>query len=239
MVDGESVTDEIQKPVRVDQVKLLDLVTRIVPSAFFLFVLVQQFNEYYAVIVNGPALRDAAASWKFFADVVSRSSTILFLGLVSLLFIIRLTPIKKAKGILPRVLAVAGTFFMTLVTVFPRANLSLTQTMIASSLSLLGTALSVFALAHLGRSFSVMAEAKRLITSGPYRVIRHPLYMFEAVASLGIVLQFFSFYVVLMYLVHCFLQFQRMKNEEAVLEAVFPEYQTYKLKTARVIPGIY
>jgi protein-S-isoprenylcysteine O-methyltransferase Ste14 len=30
-----------------------------------------------------------------------------------------------------------------------------------------------------------------------------------------------------------------MKHEEAVLDGVFPEYQTYKLKTARVIPGIY
>ena len=236
MVDHERVRDEFRKSAPVDKVKLLDLVTRIVPSAFFLIVLVQQFSQYYAFILDG---QNAAGSWKFYADVLSRSSTILFLGLTSILFIIRLTPIKKAKGLLPRVLAVAGTFFMTLVTFFPRANLSVTQTVIASLLSLVGTGLSLFALAHLGRSFSVMAEARRLITSGPYRIIRHPLYMFEAVASLGILLQFFSFYVVLIYLAHCFLQFQRIKNEEAVLEAVFPEYQTYKLKTARVIPGIY
>ena len=234
----QSVANEFQKPVPVE-VKLLDLVTRIVPSAFFVILLVQKCNEFYAFIVRNQALGDAAASWKFFADVVSRSSTILFLGLLSILFIIRLNPIKKASGLLPRVLAVAGTFSMVLVTVFPRANLSLTQTVIASLLSLVGTSLSVFALAHLGRSFSVMAEARRLVTSGPYRLVRHPLYVFEAVASLGIMLQFFSLYSVLIYLAHCFLQFQRMKKEEAVLEGVFPEYQTYKLKTARVIPGIY
>lgn len=239
MVDSHSVADELQKPEDFDRVKLLDLVTRIVPSAFFLLVLVHKFNEHYAFIVNGQALGNDAASWKFFADVVSRSSTILFLGLASVLFVVRLKPIKKARGILPRVLAIAGTFFMALVTFFPRASLSLTQTLIASVLSLLGTGLSVFALAHLGRSFSLMAEARRLVTSGPYRIIRHPLYVFEAVASLGIVLQFFSLYSVLIYLAYCFLQFQRMKNEEAVLEVVFPEYQTYKLKTARVIPGIY
>lgn len=238
MVDHQSVANEFQKPVPVE-VKLLDLVTRVVPSAFFLIILVQKFNENYAFIVGGPALGDVEASWKFFAEVVSRSSTILFLGLLSILFIIRLEPIKKAKGILPRVLAIAGTFSMALVTIFPRANLSLTQTVIATSLSLVGTALSLFALAHLGRSFSVMAEARRLVTSGPYRMVRHPLYVFEAVASLGILFQFFSFYSVLIYLAHCFLQLQRMKTEEAVLEGVFPEYQTYKLKTARVIPGIY
>ncbi len=238
MVDHQSIANESQKLVPVG-VKLLDLVTRIVPSTFFLIVLVQKFNENYAVIVSGQASGDAGASWKFFAEAVSRSSTILFLGLLSILFIIRLEPIKKAKGILPRVLAVAGTFSMALVTFFPRANLSLMQTVIASLLSLVGTALSVFALAHLGRSFSVMAEARRLVTSGPYRLVRHPLYVFEAVASLGVLFQFFSFYSVLIYLAHCFLQLQRMKNEETVLEGVFPEYQTYKLKTARVLPGIY
>lgn len=234
MVDPHSVANEFPKPVPVD-VKLLDLVTRVVPSAFYLIVLVQKVNENYAFIVSSPA----SPSWKFFAEVVSRSSTILFLGLLSTLFIIRLEPIKKAKGILPRALAIAGTFSMTLVTIFPRADLSLTQTVIASSLSLTGTGLSLFALAHLGRSFSVMAEARRLVTSGPYRIVRHPLYVFEAMASLGILIQFFSFYSVLIYLAHCFFQLRRMKNEEAVLEGVFPEYEAYKLKTPRLIPGIY
>jgi len=238
MADPHSVANEFPKPVPAE-VKLLDLVTRIVPSTFYLVVLVQKLNESYTFIVSSQASGDAAGSWKFFAEVVSRSSTILFLGLLTVLFIIRLEPIKKAKGISPRVLAVAGTFAMTLVTMFPRANLSLAQTVIGSLLSLVGTGLSVFALAHLGRSFSLMAEARRLVTSGPYRIVRHPLYVFEAVASLGILLQFLSVYTVLIYVAQCFLQVQRMKNEEAVLEGVFPEYQTYKLKTARVIPGIY
>jgi len=238
MVDPQSVANEFQKTVPVE-VKLLDLITRVVPSTFYLILLVQKVNETYAFVVSGQASGDVVTSWKFLAEVVSRSSTILFLGLLSILFIIRLEPIKKAKGIMPRVLAIAGTFSMALVTMFPRADLSFTQTVIASLLSLAGTALSVFALAHLGRSFSVMAEARRLVTSGPYRLVRHPLYVFEAVASLGILFQFFSFYSALIYLAHCLLQLQRMKNEEAVLQVAFPEYESYKLKTARVIPGIY
>jgi len=237
MVDRHSVANEFQKPVTIE-FKLLDLVTRILPSAFYLIVLVHKVNETDAFIDNRQAF-DAGSSWRFLAEVVSQSSTILFLGLLTILFIIRLEPIQKAKGLLPRALAIVGTFTMTLVTLFPRANLSFTQTVIASFLSLVGTGLSVFALAHLGRSFSVMAEARRLVTSGPYRIVRHPLYVFEAVASLGIVFQFFSAYGVLIFIFHCFFQLQRMKYEEAVLEGVFPEYQTYRSKTARLIPGIY
>lgn len=228
----------LQKPLHFDRVKLLDMVTRIVPSAFFLLVVLLKVNEQYAFMISSHAGNEPA-SWKFLADVVSRTSTILFLSLASILFLVRLEPIKKAKGLLPRVMAIAGTFFVAILTFFPRANLSVTQTVVASLLSLVGTGTSVYALAHLGRSFSVMAEARRLVTTGPYRILRHPLYFFEAVASLGVLVQFFSFYAVIVFLAYCFLQFQRMKNEEAVLELAFPEYQVYKSKTARLIPGLY
>jgi len=237
--EQQIVADGVWKPPYFDRVKLLDMITRILPSALFLLVVLAKLNEQYAFIITSQAPGNGPVSWKFLADVVSRSSTILFLGLVSILFLIRLEPIKKAKGILPRVMAIAGTFFVALLTFFPRANLSMTPTVIAGLLSLVGTGISVFVLAHLGRSFSIMAEARRLVTTGPYRILLHPLYIFEAVASFGVLLQFFSVYTVVIFLAFCFVQFQRMKNEEAVLEMAFPEYQAYKSKTARLIPGIY
>jgi protein-S-isoprenylcysteine O-methyltransferase Ste14 len=239
IVDERHVAaNDIRKPLYFERFKLLDMVTRIVPSAFFLLVVVLMISEQYTFAIKGHTSGNDAAR-TFVANLLSRSSTLCFLGLQSVLFLVRLEPIKKAKGILPRVMAIAGTFFMTLVTFFPRANLSMTQTLIASLLSLVGTAVSVFVLWHLGRSFSLMPEARKLVTAGPYRIVRHPLYIFEAVASFGVMLQFFSLPTVVIFLGFCFLQFQRMKNEEAVLEMAFPEYQAYKLRTARLIPGIY
>ena len=218
--------------------KLIELTSRVVPSTFFLFVVMLKFADLYALVLHHHATSEPMTG-KFVIEVLSRASTVCFLSLMTLLFLIRLEPIEKAKSLMPRVMGIAGTFFVALVTLFPRAELTFTQSLIATSVSITGTLLSIVALAHLGRSFSLMAEARRLVTSGPYRIVRHPLYLFEEIASLGILLQFLSLYTAIVFVLHIFIQIQRMKNEETVLEKVFPEYGAYKATTARVIPKLY
>jgi protein-S-isoprenylcysteine O-methyltransferase Ste14 len=54
----------------------------------------------------------------------------------------------------------------------------------ASTLFRFGSALAVFALTTAGCFCSLMAEARQLVTCGPYRVIRYPLYLAEAIATI-------------------------------------------------------
>jgi protein-S-isoprenylcysteine O-methyltransferase Ste14 len=84
-----------------------------------------------------------------------------------------------------------------------------------------------------------MAEARQLATSGAYRIIRHPLYLAEEVATIGGVIQFLSIWTCMLLLVQIACQIRRMSNEEGVLMDVFPEYTRYKGTTSRIIPGIY
>jgi len=219
--------------------KTVDFITRIIPSTLFLIIVIGNVIGIYLLLKGTASSGSESGSWRLAATVLAKASTTSFLALMSILFLIRIEPIRKASGIMPRVAAIGGTFCLYFMTLFPRANLSVIWTLIAAMISIVGKALSIFTLAHLGRSFSLMAEARRLVTTGPYRFVRHPLYLFETIASLGILLQFLSVYAVLVFLGYMLIQLQRMKNEEAILEKAFPEYKEYRAKTARVIPPIY
>jgi protein-S-isoprenylcysteine O-methyltransferase Ste14 len=171
--------------------------------------------------------------------ITMRLSTIAFLLLMAAAVILRTRPSGKASGLEPRVSALVGTFLMYSIALFPRHELSLSQEMISTALTLIGSVGAVVALSQLGRSFSLMAETRQLVTSGLYRFVRHPLYLAEEIAIAGVVMQFASVWTVLLFAVQIAFQLRRMYNEELVLSASFPEYIVYRETTARLIPGIY
>jgi protein-S-isoprenylcysteine O-methyltransferase Ste14 len=168
--------------------------------------------------------------------IASRISNGLFLALVAVTAVTRLRPINKAAGLQPRASAVGGSFLVSTLVLLPPASTPPIWLAISSALVLVGASLSFVVLRWLGRSFSIMAEARRLVTKGPYAIVRHPLYVCEEIAILGVLIPVFSPLAVLIVLVHGLLQLRRMFNEEKVLRATFPEYEDYAARTPRLIP---
>jgi protein-S-isoprenylcysteine O-methyltransferase Ste14 len=168
-----------------------------------------------------------------------RLSTIAFLLLLAAAVVLRTRPSDKAKGLEPRISALIGTFITYGIALFPRRELSLSLELASTVLILIGSVGAVVTLSQLGRSFSVMAEARQLVTSGPYRFVRHPLYLTEEIAVIGLFVQFASVWTVLLLAIHIAFQLRRIHNEETVLTENFPEYAAYTRITARLIPGLY
>jgi protein-S-isoprenylcysteine O-methyltransferase Ste14 len=171
--------------------------------------------------------------------IAMRLSMIAFILLASAAVLLRTRPSGKASGLEPRISALAGSFMMYGMVLFPRHDLSLLGEIVSTFLTLVGSVGAVIALSQLGRSFSIMAESRQLVTTGPYRVVRHPLYAAELIATVGVFMQFASVYTVLLLTAQIAFQLRRMHNEELVLTIRFPEYAAYSQTTARLIPGIY
>jgi protein-S-isoprenylcysteine O-methyltransferase Ste14 len=177
------------------------------------------------------------ASYHLALNIAARVSSALFVALVAATTLTRLPPIRKAAGIEPRIVALLGTFLLTALAMLPRNEISLIALAISCSFVVVGM-LSAFIVLHwLGKAFSIMAEARRLVTHGPYRYVRHPLYVCEEIAVIGIFIQVVSPVALIVLIAHAGFQVRRMLNEERVLQAAFPEYEKYARRTPRLIPA--
>lgn len=176
-------------------------------------------------------------SWAM--SVCSHGAILLFATLLIYLLLRRHPPISGSGGFFPRFAALAGTYLSTALIALPQLPAMSVWVQVGTLLTLMGTAFAVYALISLGRSISIMAEARALVTSGPYRVVRHPLYLGEQVALIGLMLQFFSYWAVALMAFQFTFQIYRMRYEERLLKRTFPEYGAYSAKTYRLIPLIY
>ncbi|MGA8172212.1 MAG: isoprenylcysteine carboxylmethyltransferase family protein [Methylocystis sp.] len=171
--------------------------------------------------------------------ICSQITTTLFMSLVIVFIIIRRPPIRKSKGYLPRLAGISGFVLPFFFLALPRANLTRAITDFSSAVVFLGTAALILSVCWLGRSFSILPQARGLVIEGPYRVIRHPLYLAELCVLFGRVWELQLPWPFIVMLIAVGIQILRMHFEEQVLLEAFPSYREYANRTARLIPGIY
>jgi protein-S-isoprenylcysteine O-methyltransferase Ste14 len=98
----------------------------------------------------------------------------------------------------------------------------------------------VFVLGHRFSGLVAIQPGHELVTSGVYRVVRHPSYLGLLVNSLGWALAFRSAVGVLLTVLLLPPLLARIRAEERILQTQFgPEYDTYCSRTSRLLPGIY
>jgi protein-S-isoprenylcysteine O-methyltransferase Ste14 len=85
---------------------------------------------------------------------------------------------------------------------------------------------------QLGRSFSVTAQARGLVTSGLYSKFRQPVYIFGTLAWIGALVVLLGSKGAVIGAIVAIIQLARMQREERVLaEAFGPEYEAYRAAT--------
>jgi protein-S-isoprenylcysteine O-methyltransferase Ste14 len=170
---------------------------------------------------------------------LARLSQFIFGLLLISLLLVRRAPVAGHREWIPQFFAVLGTHLSVALIVLPVHKHGSQWLVLSSFLIFFGMAFSVFSLSWLGRSFSILPESRKLVTSGPYSLIRHPLYLGEQIAIVGIALECTSAWALAAIVLQFCCQLYRMNYEERVLSGSFPEYKAYMEHTDRIVPWLY
>ena len=110
-------------------------------------------------------------------------------------------------------------------------------------LAVAGMAIRFMGLRELGRQFSVyvtLQEDHKLVQSGIYGVLRHPLYLGAIFAMVGIALVFRSWLIIPgSVLVNAFVLVRISREEKLLAEHFKVEFAAYRRRTWRLLPYIY
>jgi protein-S-isoprenylcysteine O-methyltransferase Ste14 len=110
-----------------------------------------------------------------------------------------------------------------------------------SVLLLAGLGLAVWARFHLGRNWGMPMTRKdepELVTSGPYRFIRHPIYSGMLLALLGTAIATNLYWLVALAIMGVYFIYSA-RTEERLMADAFPQaYADYKARSKMLIPFV-
>lgn len=109
-------------------------------------------------------------------------------------------------------------------------------------LTLAGYAATIWCYVTMGTAWRIginLNEKNRLVTDGPFRFIRHPIYAFQSVMLLGAMLLLPTICSAAVVVVHLLCVVIKARDEEAYLLTVHGgDYQQYMGRTGRLLPRI-
>ncbi|MDH2356860.1 methyltransferase [Bradyrhizobium sp. SSUT112] len=192
---------------------------------------------WFMLLALGLAIKIGSLSepWPSLLSSLCLASFYILLGLL----VMTRPPAKAhADGLLPRVAAFVGTYMPWTIGFFGETDKALPN--LASTVCVFaGMIMMLVTIRHLGKSFSLVPQARSVVQTGPYRWIKHPLYLAEEIAVFGVVLKSLSPVTLALFVLHIGVQVCRIYYEEDLLRRNFPEYARYEASRWRLIPLIW
>ena len=142
------------------------------------------------------------------------------------------------QSLAAKVAAVVATCLPLALPLVARPEGTIGTDLAAAVLVLAGSIWSLWSLTALGRNLSVVAQARGLSSDGPYRWVRHPLYVGEIVAVLGLAVRSDVVVVYVLWAALVALQTYRASVEERLLAVSLPGYPAYRARTGRFVPRL-
>jgi protein-S-isoprenylcysteine O-methyltransferase Ste14 len=166
---------------------------------------------------------------------------------VGVCFLIRSAPKRRYNVWYARASAYIATFafpvFTSVAGLWHRDWMALstnrTLVSLATGLWVFGTIIGFWALWPLRRSFSLEPQARELVTTGPYTIARHPIYLSHILLYAAIVLSHPTFTLVCLYCLWFVVMFIRARFEERVLSSAFQDYEAFRGRTWMFCPNLF
>ena len=199
-------------------IDLLSVLSRILPATFFGITCYFFWNSF-----------TQTGKWTSLLWMVSE-------GLVVLLLVFRRDSRRLSRSLWDWLVALGGTFTVLLVR---PATTAIAPESVGIAFQILGTLFAIYGKVFLGRSFGIVAANRGIVSGGPYRIVRHPIYLGYLATHVGFLLTNWSPRNTALYIVIYFFQISRILSEEGLLR----EDESYRAYCERVryrlIPFIF
>src|SRR2546425_7504891 len=207
------------------------LFSRLLPALFFSIFLARQLLFVFGGLQSPRTVSD-------YLFLLQQCLALAYFTMLVVLYSVRLPKRGTDQRLGVVFIAFTGTFSVLAASFLPGGVRRDWLVLPADIIATVGLAYSVWGLAYLRRSFSIIPEARRLVTGGPYKLSRHPVYLGEILTAIGVNLATAGWLsaIAIAYFVVC--ELLRIRWEERILALTFPnEYPEYARSVPRYLPN--
>jgi len=209
---------EGQGPSKRILIELFSVLSRVLPAAYFAIVCLGFWKNFVQT-----------GKWTSLLWIVSE-------GLVIFLLVFRRESRRLSTQPWDWLVAFGGTFTVLLVR---PATTAIAPESVGIALQVAGTLFAIYAKIFLGRSFGIVAADRGIVSGGPYRIVRHPIYLGYLVTDIGFLLTNWSHWNITIYIVTYIFQVSRILSEDQLLRGD-ESYRAYCDRVRyRLIPFIF